>query len=164
MFRRIINKKLLGFFIALATLLPVFYAAAADPLPGIKDFTIDKLGNMITGIACWTIQIVLAIMVIALVVAGIRFFLARGEPTATGVAKKNLTWVLVGIAVILGTNIIIATIANSLGSNYKYVPLDCGPNVDVNLIYGGGEINTYCDNNNPCKINLTCQNNLCVPE
>jgi hypothetical protein len=123
-------------------------------LPGI-DFSIQDLGRLVTAIACWTIQIVLAIMIIALVIAGIRFFLARGEPAATGAAVKNLTWVLVGIAVIMGTNIIIATIANALGADYSYLPLSCPKEgSSVNVV-------TSCNvNSNDCQTGFICQPNF----
>ena len=84
------------------------------------------MARIITGFACWLIGIVLAIMVIALVISGIRFFLARGNETALTSAKKNITWTLVGILVILATNVIIATVANALGANYSFIPLYCG--------------------------------------
>ena len=96
---------------------------ADEPL-GV-DLTIQKLEGIITGIACWTIGVVFAIMLLALVAAGIRFFLAQGDPTKLGVARKNLTWVIVGIAVIIGTNVIIATVAYFIGADYSFIPLVC---------------------------------------
>ena len=135
MLRSAVAKKLLAYLVSITVLLlaGLAFAADANPLPGIKDLTVDKLSNLITGIACWTIQIVLAIMVIALVGAGIRFFLARGDSTKITDAKKNLNWVLIGIAVVLATNIIIATIADFMGADYDYIPLDCSNAGEVNL-------------------------------
>jgi len=102
-------------------------------LPGV-DLTIQGLGNLVIRLTCWVIQIILAVMVIALLVAGVRFFLARGNPEAAKGAKENFKWVLAGIAVILATNIIIATIAGFLGADYQYVPLDC-TNVSTNVTF-----------------------------
>jgi hypothetical protein len=93
-------------------------------LPGV-DFTVQDLVRIISRIACYLINTVLAIMIIVLIIAGVKFFLARGNPTDVADAKKNLTWVLVGIAVIIGTNIIIATVAGWLGATYS--PLTCSP-------------------------------------
>lgn len=98
-----------------------------DDYLGIQDFTVQKIADIITGFACWLIGIVLAVMVIFLVIAGIRYFLARGDATKTADATKNLTWTLVGILVILATNVIIATVANALGSKYSFIPLNCTP-------------------------------------
>ncbi len=103
-----------------------FVFAQNDDFLGVQDFTVQRIAGIITGFACWLIGIVLAIMVIFLVIAGIRFFLARGNETAVADAKKNLTWTLVGILVILATNVIIATVANALGVNYSFIPLQCG--------------------------------------
>lgn len=122
------------FFSVLIILLFTFYflfsfsvfAQKDDPL-GVKDFTIQRIAAIITGFACWLIGIVLAIMVIFLVVAGVRYFLARGNETKVTDSTKNLTWTLVGILVILATNVIIATVANALGANYSFIPLNCGP-------------------------------------
>ena len=101
------------------------------------DITIQGLGRLIDSIACWTIQVVLAVMVLALVFAGIRFFIARGDPGKITEAKKNLSWVLIGIAVIMGTNIIIATISRFISgsdSQYKFIPIDCsGSPAEVNV-------------------------------
>ena len=91
------------------------------------DLTVQDISRIITGFACWLIGIVLAVMVIFLVIAGVRYFLARGNETKVADATKNLTWTLVGILVILATNVIIATIANFLGADYSFVPLNCNP-------------------------------------
>ncbi len=89
------------------------------------ELTTDKIVSIITGFACWLIGIVLAAMVVFLIIAGIRFFLARGNEAAVADAKKNLTWTLIGILVILATNVIIATASNALGGNYSFIPLEC---------------------------------------
>ena len=105
---------------------------------GIEDFTVDKIAGIITGFACWLIGIVLVIMVIALVIAGIRYFLARGDATKVADATKNLTWTLVGILIILATNVIIATVANALGGNYSFIPLNCVGSSRGGVVYGNG--------------------------
>jgi len=99
---------------------------AVGDLPGVKDFTIQGLVRLVTAITCYVIQIILAVMILALIIAGVRFLMAKGKPEAVTTARKNFTWVLVGIAVIISVNIIIATITNFLGAeNYPYAPLDC---------------------------------------
>ena len=117
---------------------------------GIEDFTIQRIADIITGFACWLIGIVLAIMVIFLVIAGIRYFLAIGNATKTADATKNLTWTLVGILVILATNVIIATVANALGGSYSFLPLNC---TRVTTTVG-----RPCDNSRPCPAGQTCSN------
>ena len=90
------------------------------------DLTIQKVRNIIIGIACWLIGVIFAVMIIALVIAGVRFFLASGNAGRVEAARKNLLWVVIGIAVIIATNIIIATIAGFLGADYSMLPLRCG--------------------------------------
>lgn len=130
-----------------------------DDLPGIDNLTIQGLVNLVTSIACYIIQIILAVMVIALLVAGIRFFLARGKPEEIGAARKNFTWVLAGIAIILATNIIIATISNFLGGSYD--PLDCaGGSSEIKLT--SCENDTDCDDGSVCLPRDDGQGNTCV--
>lgn len=91
------------------------------------ELTVQDISRIITGFACWLIGIVLAVMVIFLVIAGVRYFLASGNETKVSDATKNLRWTLVGILVILAANVIIATVANALGADYSFVPLNCNP-------------------------------------
>lgn len=115
--KRIIGFSLVivGFFVFLSFSFTVQKANAV--LPGV-DLDIMGVQRMIIGIACWSINTILAVMVIALIVAGIRFYIG-GAAGNVASAKKNFLWVLVGIAVILATNIIIATIAYFLGATYQ---------------------------------------------
>ncbi|MBI2003556.1 MAG: hypothetical protein HYS78_01050 [Parcubacteria group bacterium] len=119
-------------FIVSYLLLFTFTFAQGDDFLGVEDFTVQRIAAIITGFACWLLGIVLAIMVIALIISGIMFFKATsfvtdgGKTTEINTAKKNFQWVLVGILVILATNVIIATVANALGSSYSFIPLNCG--------------------------------------
>ena len=123
---------------------------------GVQDFTVQRIADIITGFACWLIGIVLAIMVIFLIISGIRFFKATsfvtdgGKTTEINTAKKNFQWVLVGIVVILATNVIIATVANALGADYSFLPLNCAR---TNIRVGRS-----CSDNNPCPAGQVCSN------
>lgn len=130
------------------------FAQAPAPAPPDQflgvNFTIQDVAAILTGFACWLIGIVLVIMVIFLVWAGIRFFLSRGNEVALGNAKKNMTWTLVGILVILATNVIIATVANALGADYSFIPLDC---VNINTRFG-----RPCQSDSDCPAGQGCLN------
>lgn len=132
---------------------------ASNDEPLGVDLTIQKLEGIITGIACWTIGVVFTIMLLALVAAGIRFFLAQGDPTKLGAARKNLTWVIIGIVVIIGTNVIIATIAYFIGADYSFIPLKCEA-------VGAKPQYTTCTSDADCKAGLgpngVCNNNICI--
>jgi|SRR3990167_7457678 len=112
------NKiKNLGIAIALNT---------SDEYSGGIDLTIQSVFGIITGLICWFSRFALVLIVIYIVIFGLKFMMAQGEPTKLTDAKKSLTWGLVGVLVILGTYTIIATVANSLGADYTLIiPLNC---------------------------------------
>jgi len=89
------------------------------------DLTIQDVADIINGLACWLIRVIFAVMVIFLILAGLRFMAAQGDPAKLTTAKKNLTQVLIGIVVIMAVYVIIATIANAVGSDFSFVPLVC---------------------------------------
>ena len=60
------------------------------------------------------------------IIAGLRFMAARGEPKAYDTAKTNFRHVLIGLLVIMGVYVIIATIANAVGvTDFSFIPLVC---------------------------------------
>jgi succinate dehydrogenase hydrophobic anchor subunit len=90
------------------------------------DITIEDVANIIEGLACWLTRIATAVMVIFLVLAGLRFMHARGNPTAYQSAVKNFQHVLIGILVIMAVYVIIATVAYAVGrTDFSLVPLVC---------------------------------------
>ena len=90
------------------------------------DLTIERVFGIITGLACWFTRFALILIVVYIVIFGIKFMTAQGNVTKYEEAKKSFTWGLVGVAIILGTYTIIATVANSLGADYSLiVPLQC---------------------------------------
>ena len=90
------------------------------------DLTIQSVFGIITGLACWFTRFALILIVVYIVIFGIKFMMAQGNPTKYEEAKKSFTWGLVGVLVILATYTIIATIANALGADYSLiVPLNC---------------------------------------
>lgn len=127
------NKKLFA-VLTLLTLFHGFYAfALAGPNPGVNpddgadigiELTIDDVKDWLYGIACWLVSISLAVMIIALIVAGVKFFFP-GKASDVSEGGKNILRIAVGIAVIIGINIIIATIANLLGADYSFLPFEC---------------------------------------
>ena len=101
------------------------FSASAQEYTGI-DLTIQSVFGIITGLACWFTRFALILIVVYIIIYGIKFMMAQGNPTKYEEAKKSFTWGLVGVLVILGTYTIIATIANGLGADYSLiVPLDC---------------------------------------
>ena len=90
------------------------------------DLTIQDVASIINGLACWLTRIATAIMVIFLVIAGLRFMYARGEPAKYESAKKNFQHVLIGILVIMAVYVIIATVVHAVGrTDFSLIPLVC---------------------------------------
>lgn len=104
--------------------MPGFYSATATG-PGI-DLTVQRVTEIITELACWFSRTALVFIVMAVVYYGVKFMMSKGDPTKLTEARKSFLWGLVGVAVILGTYTIIATIANALGLDYNLLPLSCG--------------------------------------
>lgn len=100
------------------------FSASAQEYTGI-DLTIQGVFGIITGLVCWFTRFALILIVVYIVIYGIKFMMAQGNPTKYEEAKKSFTWGLVGVLVILGTYTIIATVANFLGGNYTPTPLNC---------------------------------------
>jgi len=68
----------------------------------------------------------LVLIVVAVIYYGISFLMVQSDPGKVTDARKSFLWGLVGIAVILGTYTIIATVANALGADYTlFIPLNC---------------------------------------
>jgi succinate dehydrogenase hydrophobic anchor subunit len=90
------------------------------------DLSIQDVADIINGLACWLTRIATAVMVIFLVLAGLRFMYARGNPTAYQAAVKNFQHVLIGILVIMAVYVIIATVAHAVGrTDFSLIPLIC---------------------------------------
>lgn len=104
---------------------PVFASQHLTDQPGIN-LTIQDVMGIITGLACWITRVALVFIVVAVIYYGVRFMTAQGDPAKLTDARKSFLWGLVGIAVILGTYTIIATVANALGADYTlFIPLSC---------------------------------------
>src|SRR3989344_4971395 len=121
-------SKFLNLSISMAVLLLAKSVLASNHLtdqPGIN-LTIQDVVRIITELTCWISQTALVLVVGAVVYYGIKFLMVQSDPTRLTDARKSFLWGLVGIAVILGTYTIIATVANALGADYTlFIPLNC---------------------------------------
>jgi len=82
--------------------------------PG-ADLTIQKLENMLRGLACWIYRIAFFLIIIFILVVGIRYLTSSGSPEKITTVNQSFKWIVIGSAVILGVGTIIATIAWALG-------------------------------------------------
>lgn len=92
--------------------------------PGI-DLTLERVFEIIEGLACWITDVALVLIVIAVVYYGIMFLISRGDPTKVTSARKALGWGIVGILVILATYTIIASVGSAISGNNFEFTLNC---------------------------------------
>lgn len=102
--------------------------AEVNPLgdfPG-RDFDFVDIIDIMTGLACWLGRIASMGALIFVILAGLRFTAARGDPKAFTDAVTNFKRVLWGVLVIYGVYVIIATVANAVGiTDFSFIPLVC---------------------------------------
>lgn len=79
------------------------------------NLTIDGVINIFRGLACWGLSVMVSVIIIFIVVAGIRFMASGGDSEQYAKAKKNFGWLLIGILVIFGFNVILQSVAGNLG-------------------------------------------------
>ncbi len=89
------------------------------------NLSIQDVIHIFSGFACWLVSIIVAVMVIFIVVAGVRFMMAGGESEKITSAKKNFYGLLIGILVIFGVNVILQSVATNLGSTTNLIPFTC---------------------------------------
>lgn len=92
--------------------------------PG-EDLEANDVIKIVTGLSCWLTRIASVLALIFVILAGLRFVTAQGNPTKHGEAVKNFQTVLWGILVIYGVYVIIATVAHAVGAGFSFVPLVC---------------------------------------
>lgn len=112
-------------FAAAVCLSLVWLASGAYAQAQGVDLTVDKVIETITRLVCWFAQAASTLMVIAIIYYGIRITMAGGDETKLTENKKALGWALVGLVVLLGSYVIIATVASAVGADTSIIPLSC---------------------------------------
>lgn len=121
-------KKVFLILIAVIFIAWAWGVQAANPLgdfPG-QDLDFADLISIMTGLACWLGRVATVGVLIFVILAGLRFMAVRGDPKAFTDAVTNFKRVLLGILVIYGVYVIIATVANAVGiTDFSFIPLVC---------------------------------------
>lgn len=124
------NKKkiLLGvlgiFLIGLFFLLPAVLQAAGDgvDLTAAKNSGLAStdIKTILTKLLTWLLGIVGVVALIGFVISGIQYIMAAGSDKMIESAKKNMTYSLIGITVVLASFVIIQALDTLLkgGSNF----------------------------------------------
>ena len=91
---------------------PVAFAATiGSPVSAGTD-----LGSLFNTIFLWLIGIVGGLAIIFIVIGGIRYIIAGGDPKATDSAKNQITAAIVGLVIALLAVAIVLIIGNILGA------------------------------------------------
>jgi len=132
-----------------------------EDLPGI-DLTIDDVFNIIYGFACWLWSVAMVLLIIFIIFSGIRIMAAGANPQAATSAKQNFKYVILGAIVIMGTFVIISTIAYNIGVDISLIPFDCN---GAGTGDDGGDDGPICGDGT-CDVEEDCQvgdDVLCCP-
>jgi len=97
---------------------------ALSGFPG-EDLEANDVINIVIGLSCWLTRVAFTLTVIFVIWVGFKFMAAQGNQTKYGEAVTSFKHVLFGILVIYGVYVIIATVANAVGSSFSFVPLVC---------------------------------------
>ena len=112
------NKNLLKILLAILLFMPLFTFAALDlgyqypPVPGpeLTISTDSSLGDVIKYFAAWAIIIGAIIAFLSLIYAGILYLASTGKPEAMSQAKKRIFNSFLGLAILLGSYLILITL------------------------------------------------------
>lgn len=98
-------------------------AADTNSQPSKGTFTlsnplkVDSIGGLVQNFVEIFSYIAILFAVLALIYVGLRFILARGDPTKMNELKEWLLWIVVGVAVVIGARIIIQVVINTLSAS-----------------------------------------------
>lgn len=82
----------------------------------------EQITDLVIRIAKWFYGIVLALAIIFLALAGLQYFTAGGDEQKLTAAKRNSLYAIIGIAILLGSWLIIVLISNILGVEQPKYP------------------------------------------
>lgn len=103
-------------------------------------YSFDKIRSIFVNGVCQLTRLAIVVAVLFLLYVGYQFMSAGGAEKNITNAKENLKYVFIGIVIIVGVDVIIATIGNAVAGSYSL--LDCsgsGSVVNVNGTDSGGQ-------------------------
>lgn len=121
----IFNSKNIKKFLPIIAFLLVFvpsltYAVTSSDSPSTftlqNPLKVDSIGGLVQNFVEIFSYIVILFAVLALVYVGLRFILARGDPSKMNELKSWLLWIVVGVAIVIGARIIIQVVINTLSA------------------------------------------------
>ncbi len=107
----------LKFFFTLLLSLPLLLLATpAVAESQVTGTNLSELGGILNRIITFLFGLIGGITIIIIVVGGIRYILAGGDPKATMAAKQTITFALIGLIVVLLSVVIISIVGDTLGA------------------------------------------------
>lgn len=107
--------RIIKTIVAAAATLGLASPAYAQVISNPTRFT--SVGGIITQIFTWLIAIIGVIAVIFIIIGGIRYILARGDPKATDAARGTITAAIIGLVIALLAVVIVIVVSNFLGAS-----------------------------------------------
>ena len=92
--------------------------------PG-EDLEANDVINIVIGLSCWLTRVAFVLTGIFVIWVGLKVMAAQGNQTKYGEAVTSFKHTLLGILVIYGVYVIIATVAHAVGASFSFVPLVC---------------------------------------
>jgi len=108
-------NKIVAHTIAFSTLL-CFVSPVLAQAPKIPNYGPDNFVALLTGIAGAVAGLVGTVGTIMIIVAGIFYLTSAGNPQRMEVAKKTLIYAVVGIAIALSVDAIIAIVKTAISA------------------------------------------------
>lgn len=108
-------------------IIPVAYAAAGEVINPVAG--IDSVGAIFGILTNLLIGVGVAIVLIFIILAGIRYVMSQGDPKALKQAQDALTWAVAGFVIILLSLFIRNTIARTFGTDINTI--ESGTGVEV---------------------------------
>ena len=77
---------------------------------------VNTLMELLAKIVQAIMMIAIPVIIILFIYAGLKFVMARGNPKEIDEAKEMFKWLVIGTAIILGAELLIKVLENTLGS------------------------------------------------
>ncbi len=107
------KEKVIAAILGLLFLVAPFYVFGQHTIPNPLGY--DTLGEIINALVVFIRNIALALAPVIFIIAGLRYFLAGGNPDEAKKATELIKWAVIGLVIILIANGITAVVTNIMG-------------------------------------------------
>ncbi len=123
--------SLLIILVAIICVFAVASVAKAD-VPSISNIKLptshfQNLGELIVAVINWLLTLCGALAVVAIIYSGIMYITAGGDSEKAATARKNITWAVIGIVVVLLSLVTVAWVNGITSGKVSSIPSDTDP-------------------------------------